>query len=268
MTERVTFENTLLGLLYGGPAHGYDLAAHFSAEGDLASVGRLAKSQLYALLKNLEGEGFAEGEKVSPGAAPTRTVYSVTEAGRERFLGWVRRPADSVRGLRVEFLLKLYFLDRYGLEGKVELMDAQREVLKRRLESLERAETPAKGVGPWVRALQEGLLRAGIEWLTRWRDATPAPTPDRLKGKTLNGSGLPNHFLAKVLDAEEAGGTARVDLDLSGERLAVLMPVECWRELGLYPGSSAEVHVPSGAAVITASVRRGGKERGKGAGRR
>lgn len=252
MTERETFENTLLGLLCGGPAHGYELQSHFAAGGDLAAVGRLAKSQLYALLKSLEAEGLAAGRRESPGAAPTRVVYEITPAGRERFMGWVRRPAESVRGLRVEFLLKVYFLGRLGLPGQAELMDAQAEVLKERLRSLHEGPSSGGGIEPWVRALQEGLLGAGIEWLNSWRMKTPqagSRGPDHAAARE------PNVFPARVLDAETQGSLARIDLRMEGGKAALVLPAETWRALEAFPGGEVEVRIPPGAAMVAKSPR-------------
>lgn len=259
VTERETFENTLLGLLYGGPAHGYELGSHFAAGGDLQAVGRLAKSQLYALLKTLETSGYALGRRESPGAAPTRVVYEITASGRDRFLGWVRRPADSVRGLRVEFLLKVYFLGRLGLSGQAELMDAQAGVLKARLKALGESAPGGSGIDPWVRALQEGLLMAGIEWLSAWRSKTPKSGGT---GNTVTPAREPNVFPARVIDAVTGGGLARVDLNVEGGPAVVVLPAETWRKMEAFPGGEVEVRIPpAGAVLVKTGSGAGGGER-------
>lgn len=168
------FENALLGLIFGGPKHGYELMAFFGPGGELYPVGRLAKSQLYALLKALGDGGYATVEEGQGGHGPTRKVWSITPRGRERFLAWVRTPEKSIRGLRVGFLLRLHFIRALGLGGQAELMDRQAEVLSARLAELKAiGEGDRGGIGPWVHALQTDLLESGIAWLRSWRDRNP-----------------------------------------------------------------------------------------------
>lgn len=167
------FENALLGLMYARPRHGYELSGLFKPGGELHAVGRLAKSQLYALLKALGEEGFATVTEGDGGHGPTRKSYAITEAGRERFLAWVRSPEQSIRGLRVGFVLRLHFISTLGLGGQAELMDLQAAVLRERLGELERREAKTGTVEPWVLALQTDLLESALAWLARWRMNVP-----------------------------------------------------------------------------------------------
>ena len=80
MQERGVFENALLGFLFEAPGHGYDLSLHFAEGGDLAAVGYLGKSQLYALLKSLESHHLAEPTLEEGEGGPARRVYRITEA--------------------------------------------------------------------------------------------------------------------------------------------------------------------------------------------
>ena len=166
MTENDLFENALLGLLCPGPVHGYELALHFDASGDLAAVGRLGKSQVYALLKSLEGHGFVEARLHEGVGGPPRRVLSITRPGRERFADWVRRPVRSIRALRVEFVLKLYFFEKLKLDGLDGSLKAQAAALEERLAELRTATGSASGVGSRVLSLQEKLVRAGLEWVS------------------------------------------------------------------------------------------------------
>jgi DNA-binding PadR family transcriptional regulator len=168
--DRPVFENALLGLLCEGPKHGYEVCQRFASNGEWSAVGELARSQVYALLKSLERQGQAvavleEGER-----GPARRVYTLTEEGRGRFLEWVRRPVHSVRGLRVEFPLKLHFLRRLGLAGAEDLIEAQEAVLLERRRSLgEAGRGEARGLTSWVLDLQQRLIEAGLGWLREQR---------------------------------------------------------------------------------------------------
>lgn len=249
MTDRTMFEDALLGLLHEGPRHGYDLASHFAEGGDLAAVGRLGKSQLYALLKALEEHGLARATLREGDGGPARRVFQVTEPGRKRFAEWVHRPVDSVRGLRVEFLLKLYFLARLGLPGQAVLMGAQAEVLRRRRDRLGAVDEGEPGIGPWVRSLQEDLLEACLRWLSEWGRKAPeqAPAPRRpARRRALE----VNRLRARVSRTEAHGGVVRADLELEAGGLAVLLPRETATGLGLAAGAAVTVVVPPGGVVL------------------
>ncbi len=252
MRERQVFEETLLGLLHEGPCHGYDLAAHFGEGGDLTAVGRLAKSQLYALLKSLEAQALARATLREGGGGPARRVFEVTDRGRERFSAWVRRPVDSVRGLRVELLLKLYFLQRLGLPGQADLMDAQADVLRRRLAEVRLGGETAQGIGSWVRALQEDLLEAALRWLAEWREKVPPMSPTRRPAAALPTPPAPqvNRLNGHILGTEAGGGFARIEVEAEGGLLALVLPREDASRLELAAGAQVTVVVPPGGVLL------------------
>lgn len=244
-------ENTLLGLLYEGPRHGYDLAAHFARGGDLYAVVKLGKSQLYSLLKAIEAGGLARASREETKDAPARKVFRLTPLGRGRFEEWVRRPAESVKGLRVEFLLKVYLLGRLNLGGQPELMDAQAKVLSSRLDEL-KGGGEGQGIGPWVRALQVGLLEAGISWLSEWRAKAPSLAKEGERplasGKTPRPGG--NVLGARVVGFAREGAIARVDLETAPGTLTALMASEAVEWAAFYPGQEVELSLPPGCITL------------------
>ena len=164
MPERDLFLNALLGLVCAGPVHGYELASRFGPGGELEAVGRIGRSQVYALLKTLEGQGLVTVRLEEAGGGPPRRVFEATPAGRRRFLAWVREPVGSVRRLRVEFPLKFYLARQLGPRAAAGLVRRQEEELGRALRDL-RARTRS-GVGRWVDGLRIRLLEAGLAWLS------------------------------------------------------------------------------------------------------
>lgn len=167
MSDRNTFESTLLGLLYEGPCHGYDLAEHFAGEGDLSAVALLGRSNVYSLLQALECRGEVT-RSLAPGhGGPMKTVFSLTESGRSRFLEWVALPVSSVRDLRIQFVLKIHFLTRLNLCGREELTAAQLGILETRLGELAGRRALAEEAAGLVLGLQEELLKGAISWLHR-----------------------------------------------------------------------------------------------------
>lgn len=257
MQERGVFENALLGFLFEAPGHGYDLSLHFADGGDLAAIGYLGKSQLYSLLKSLEGQRLAEPTLQEGEGGPARRVYRITETGKARFLRWVKEPTVSIRGLRVEFLLKLYFLSRLGLPGLVELLEAQESMLKKRKEKLA-ADKSRGGLAPWVARLQEGLIDAGLKWIEEWREKGIEPVPvaqgaPRLIVWPPPTVLRPNQLRAVVAGSEEAGSLVRVDLDLESGRVSLVVPRESLEEWTLSDGMRVTVTVPAGALLLSKS---------------
>jgi PadR family transcriptional regulator AphA len=125
----------LLGLLYGGPGHGYDL--HRQVAADLGQVWHLSQSQAYGILKRLQVGGDVSVEEVSQEKLPPRRLLRLTPAGRTRFLQWLEAPSGgSARLIRMEFITRLYFLRRYLPEKLREAFDRQRAESKGHIDRL------------------------------------------------------------------------------------------------------------------------------------
>ncbi len=97
----------VLGALYLGSAHGYDLCRGLKER--LGEIWRLHTSHIYALLAGLEKDGLVSHERIDQKARPAKKVFSITDEGRIVFLMWVRSPVMNVRDIRLEFLTKLHF---------------------------------------------------------------------------------------------------------------------------------------------------------------
>ena len=111
----VSPEFALLGFLVAGPDHGYDLHQRFVTE--LGYVWHLSQSQAYAILKRLENKGDISVHLVEQTKLPDRQRLRITPQGRRRFMDWLGRGAASnARGIRLEFLTRLYFSTLYTPE--------------------------------------------------------------------------------------------------------------------------------------------------------
>jgi len=105
-----TPDETLLGLLMAQPQHGYQLLETFEDSSALGRVWHLSTSQLYAVLKRLQTQGFITGKEAYSDDAPPRTIYHISESGKAYVKAWLNeeQPSPSVRRVRVEFLSRLY----------------------------------------------------------------------------------------------------------------------------------------------------------------
>lgn len=154
----------LLGLLFPGPKHGYELHQEFTES--LGAVWQVGLSQLYAQLKALEDEGLVACQTEVQPNRPARKVYSLTESGRQRFLEWLHEPTPHIRGIRLEFLSRLFLFNRLGLPGLRDLIDRQKALCHDRAETFGRLADEASD--PFLRRVylfRKGQVEAVIHWL-------------------------------------------------------------------------------------------------------
>ncbi len=110
-------EFVILGLLMHRSMHGYDLYRQFQTS--LGHLWHISQSQMYSILKRLEGQGLIEGLDNESDAAigPARRYLIVTPLGLSRFSTWLMSPSDcSSRVLRLEFISRLFFASMEGQE--------------------------------------------------------------------------------------------------------------------------------------------------------
>lgn len=98
-------EHAVLGLLSGGEASGYELAA--SAQQNVNLILAPAKSRIYHLLPRLLDRGLVTRRRVDQDTRPDKHVYTLTEAGWEAFRGWL--DDTTTTPTRPQLLLKLFF---------------------------------------------------------------------------------------------------------------------------------------------------------------
>lgn len=152
----------VLGLLLDGPAHGYDLQQRLRA--GLGPVWRIAWSQLYNVLRNLEQRGWIRRAGGEASGGPPRHTVALTAEGRTAFFDWAEVPVVRVRDLRVEFLAKLYFVRRHRPEELESLLARQALALRRAGESLRSAESG----DPWVASIAASFRRHQMESALAW----------------------------------------------------------------------------------------------------
>src|SRR5919201_4574066 len=103
------------------------------------------KSRLYAVLGRLEAAGLATSTTAKE-RGPTKSMYSITPAGRAALHAWVSDPTLELPPPRDPFLLKLFFARRVAPDAAAELVAAYRDHLAGLLEEWElqeRAEADA-----------------------------------------------------------------------------------------------------------------------------
>lgn len=159
-------EYIVLGLLAIRPMYAYEMSRHFEAEG-LAEVLPIEQSMLYTYVRNVEERGLVvvrEEERV--GKRPPRKIFALTAEGLGVIRNWLAQPVERMREVRIEFLLKMYFLheldaegERYLLRQQIDVCDAYQARLAMRLEDaagferlvLRSKVSAAESTGRWLR---------------------------------------------------------------------------------------------------------------------
>ena len=128
-------EFALLGFLIAKPCHGYDLHQQFQTK--LGNVWRISQSQIYATLKRLEAHGDISSKLVEQDKLPARQILHITEAGKTHFEDWLNNASRNARAIRLEFLTRLYFSQKYYPAKIPHIYAAQCVKIRTNIERLE-----------------------------------------------------------------------------------------------------------------------------------
>jgi DNA-binding PadR family transcriptional regulator len=170
MKNRIRTEYVLLGALFQGPKHGYEIM-HF-LDTALQSTWQVSSSQLYVLLKRLESQGLLNCSLKAQKTRPAKRVFYLTPLGKRGFLEWLRSPVEHVRDLRIEFIAKLFFFHRLPVKGGEDLIKIQIELLeglkKKIKKGRDKEDDPFKKIVFGIKVL---TVEAWLQWLKK--QATP-----------------------------------------------------------------------------------------------
>jgi DNA-binding PadR family transcriptional regulator len=128
-----------LGLLCRNALTGYDLAKAFDA--GLGNFWNASHSQIYPELKKLLTEGLIEYTTVIQGEKLEKKLYTITEAGREDFLEWIRQDEPLEPTPKDKFRLRIYLSDMISDDELLRHLESQ---LTKHRQKLERLDTQFK----------------------------------------------------------------------------------------------------------------------------
>lgn len=133
----MSLDHILLGLLKE-PLSGYDLKAIFDRS--LRYFWPAELSQIYRVLKRLEGRGLLKSKMRPSDKGPDRRVYALTRAGQRSLREWLA--GDPQFGdERFTYLAQLYFMgERRDLAKTLRFVEQIRDSLRRRLDSFRKIE--------------------------------------------------------------------------------------------------------------------------------
>lgn len=119
-----TLKYALLGLIDREPITGYDIVKEFESR-VMANFWYAKHSQVYPELKKLTDEGFVEYKVILQGEKMEKKLYSITPAGHEEFVKWMKK--DEPIGVTPKdiFRLRSYFTDFISAEDYLKLLNSQ-----------------------------------------------------------------------------------------------------------------------------------------------
>jgi DNA-binding PadR family transcriptional regulator len=164
-------EHAILGLVHQRPVHGYQIAQEMAPDSGLGLICPLHRSNVYFLLGNLERRGLIEVEQRRDDAYPPKTVLKATATGRSAFETWIWQPVARLREVRLDFLLKAYFLRDAEPEPILRLLEAQVDFCRRYLVEWQ-ALAEGAALQSFDRVVIEAKLAAAqgtLDWLLDYR---------------------------------------------------------------------------------------------------
>jgi DNA-binding PadR family transcriptional regulator len=105
----MSLKYAVLAALLEGEASGYELSKVFDVS--LANFWPATPQQLYRELERLAGDGFIEARTVPQERRPTKRLFRLTAAGRERLSAFAAEPTRRPTAVRDEFLIKMQAMD-------------------------------------------------------------------------------------------------------------------------------------------------------------
>jgi DNA-binding PadR family transcriptional regulator len=124
----------VLGLLLDRPMHGYEIVRHIRSEGVTTWFDISAAAIYYSLNKLREQRLVSETHSRSGGE---KSVYRVTDRGRERFFAGMEEALASEELVRHDYDLNIYLLNRLPQERALPLLQRRWDFLSKREDELD-----------------------------------------------------------------------------------------------------------------------------------
>jgi DNA-binding PadR family transcriptional regulator len=159
-----------LGLLDWCPMSGYDIKKII--ENEIMDFWSESYGNIYPTLQRFVEEGLAEKRVERQEGRPDRIEYSITQAGRDELVAWLKKPTEE-RSTRDVFLAKFIFSHLLPKEHNIENIEAYRRQREERLkwyeETLATLESNAKKSRKSLLeflALRQGfiMMEARMKW--------------------------------------------------------------------------------------------------------
>jgi PadR family transcriptional regulator, regulatory protein AphA len=162
----------VLGMLRHEPRTGYEIKR--VVDNSTRFFWAASYGQIYPELRRLEEAGLVEG-RPEPRGGRKRTVYELTDAGRDELRRWLDQPV-TVMEFRDEALLKLFFAVA-DPDRAERILAAKKRLHEEKLEALRRVEAKTRASGAAGDPFPDLVRRYGFEssqWAIDWCDRVRA----------------------------------------------------------------------------------------------
>ena len=169
------------------PMHRYEMASVMRTRGKDRDMD-IKWGSLYTVVQNLERNGYLETTGVTrQGARPERTVYQITDAGRDELVAWTRELIAEPQAEHTRFVAGLSVLAVLAPQDVIELLRTRLQTLTETVDSLtgmldEASHVPrlfliedeyriamTRAEVEWVRSLLDELTAGNFPHLDAWR---------------------------------------------------------------------------------------------------
>lgn len=159
----------LLGLLAGGPSHGYDLKRRHDER--FPEARPLAYGQVYTTLQRLVRDGLAEVDGTDADGGPERTLYRSTDAGARELARWAAEVTPPAPFVANEIFAKVVVAILSDGDPAAYLL-AQRAAHMARMRQLTTVKTAPGAALATVLSADYALnhLDADLRWMTTTAD--------------------------------------------------------------------------------------------------
>jgi DNA-binding PadR family transcriptional regulator len=170
------------------PMHRYEMASVMRTRGKDRDMD-IKWGSLYTVVQNLERNGYLETIGVTrQGARPERTVYQITDAGRDELIAWTRELIAEPETEHTRFIAGLSVLAVLGPQDVVDLLRRRLERLTQSVDALtalleQASQIPrlfliedeyriamTRAEADWVRSLLDELTAGTFPHLDAWRN--------------------------------------------------------------------------------------------------
>jgi len=149
----------VLGLLLDRPMHGYEIAQTVKNEG-VATWSGISTPAIYYSLNKLHRHSLISSTQVRD-AGMEKSVYYLTQKGREAFFAGMETCLGSAEPVRFEYDLAIFLLNKLPQERALALLEKRLAFLKDWETTLEEARTQRSVAGE---PLHVAILEHGISW--------------------------------------------------------------------------------------------------------
>ena len=127
----------LLGLIDKKPVNAYEIIKILESM-NVKWWYNIADSTVYATLRTLDKKGYIVGASEKNGNMPFRTVYSISDKGKEELRDTLKKSILSFDYDTHTFSIAAFFLDFFDIEEQVMLLKKRIEILEKYIEGIEK----------------------------------------------------------------------------------------------------------------------------------